>query len=74
MPLLPFSANYIGFVGDAMNMSARLMNEAESGGIIVSNSFYQHLSYQGKKRFEGLPSVEAKNLGRIRCWKYRPDG
>lgn len=73
MPLLPFSANYIGFVGDAMNMASRLMTEAEPGGIVVSNSFYQHLSYEAEKGFDELPSVEAKNLGLIKCWKHVGD-
>lgn len=73
MPLVPFSANYIGFVGDAMNMAARLMTEAEPSGIVVSNSFYHRLDRKVNKQFVELPSVDAKNVGRIRCWKYAPD-
>ena len=57
-----------------MNMASRLMNEAEPSEIVVSNSFYQHLSYEAGKGFEELPSVEAKNLGLIKCWKHFGDG
>lgn len=50
------------------------MNEAEPDGIVVSNSFYQRVSFEDENSFEELPSVEAKNVGCIKCWKYVPDG
>jgi adenylate cyclase len=74
MQLLPFAGNYTGFVGDAMNMSARLMNEAGPGEIVISNSFYQRLNFGERQKFAELPAVEARNVGRIKCWKLQPGG
>lgn len=69
MNLIPFAGNYTGFVGDSMNMAARLMDEAGPGEIIISNGFYQRLEFTDMQMFEELENVEAKNVGLIKCWK-----
>ena len=73
MPLRPYSENYIGFVGDSMNMAARLTAAAAPSEIVVSNSFRQRLGRDGAKPFQEMPSVEGKNVGLIRCWKLAPN-
>ena len=73
MPLRPFSENYIGFIGDSMNMAARLTAAAAPSEIVVSNRFHQQLGRDGGEPFQEMPAVEGKNVGRIRCWKLAPN-
>ncbi|MEE8273357.1 MAG: adenylate/guanylate cyclase domain-containing protein [Alphaproteobacteria bacterium] len=72
MPLRPFSASHVGFVGDSLNMAARLLGEAGPSEIVVSNNLYQRLDPEMRGSFHELPPVEAKNVGLIRCWKLAP--
>jgi hypothetical protein len=37
---------------------------------VVSNTFYQRLPGTLRAEFQELPPVEAKNIGRIRAWKF----
>ncbi len=69
MPLRPFFASHVGFIGDPLNLAARLTSEAGSGEIAVSNSFYQRLDAEAREPFEELQPIEAKNVGMIRSWK-----
>ena len=73
MPLLPFSSNYVGFVGDAMNMAARLMSEAKPSEILVSNRFYRRLDRNALSHFQDAGSIKGKNLGEIQCWRLSPN-
>ena len=52
LPLRPFARSHIGFIGDALNMSARLMTEAQPGEIVVSNAFYQALDDDAQAQFK----------------------
>jgi adenylate cyclase len=70
LPLRAFSRLYFTFIGDPFNMTARLMNEARPGEIVISNSLYHSLSPDDLARFEQDAHVEAKNVGLIRCWRW----
>jgi adenylate cyclase len=69
MPLRPFARSHIGFIGDALNMSARLMTEAQPGEIVVSNAFYQALDDDAQAQFTENQPVIAKNVGTLRSWR-----
>jgi len=70
-PLRPFSRTYLGAVGDAINIAARLSAHATSGQIAVSNLVYRALSFDVQRSFcPGAAAVEAKNVGKIRAWTY----
>ncbi len=69
MPLRPFSGDRIGFVGDSLNIAARLTGEALPSEIVVTNTFYLRLDPDVHQEFQELPPVEGKNVGLIRCWK-----
>jgi class 3 adenylate cyclase len=74
MPLRAFSRRHIGFVGDSINMAARLMAAAGPGEIAVSNSLYQGLPRDMRARFHELPPLEAKNIGLIKGWQLDASG
>jgi class 3 adenylate cyclase len=70
-PLRPFSRTYLGAVGDAINMAARLSSHATSGQIVVSNLVYRTLSFAAQQTFgRDAAAVEAKNVGKIKAWTY----
>lgn len=68
VPLRAFSRYYIGFIGSALNMTARLMTSAGPGEVVVSNGLYQALDGRGP-RFDEIAPLEAKNIGTIKAWK-----
>ncbi len=65
----PFSRTHMGFIGDCINVAARLMTVAGPGEIVVTNSFYQAVGDEEQAGFTEVGPVEAKNVGRIRAWK-----
>jgi adenylate cyclase len=69
VPYRPFCRSHIGVVGDAVNMAARLLAQAETDEIVVSNTFFQTLPGRAQARFEELEPLEAKNIGLIKAWK-----
>jgi adenylate cyclase len=69
LPLRPFSRNHLGFIGDALNLTARLKEQARSGEAIVSNTVYTRLGPAQQALFEEVEPIEAKNVGRIRGWR-----
>ena len=69
LSLRPFSRTHIGFIGDCINVAARLMSHATADEIIVSNGFYQRLPEAARAVFHEQEPVEAKNVGRIKAWK-----
>jgi class 3 adenylate cyclase len=69
LSLRPFSRTHLGFIGDCINVAARLMGHATADEIIVSNSFYQRLSDSSRAGLYPNESIEAKNVGRIKAWK-----
>ncbi len=70
LPLRPRDQAHFGLIGDSINMSARLMSEAKTGEIIVSNSFYRGLADSDRSGFEEMEPIEAKNVGAIRNWRH----
>jgi adenylate cyclase len=73
LSLRPFSRTHLGFIGDCINVAARLMSHATVDEIIVSNSFYQRLPESARRDFCQNEPVEAKNVGRIKAWKATMD-
>ncbi len=69
--LRPYGRAHLGAVSDALNMAARLKDQAVSGEVVVSNSYYQRLPESSKEEFEALEAIEAKNMGKINAWKLR---
>ncbi len=69
LPYRPFSSDYIGFFGDALNLTARLTGVATQGEIVVSNVFYQQLSHEAGLPFEKMDAIEAKNVGNVLGWR-----
>ncbi len=67
--LRPFFGGQVGFIGDALNVAARLMSEAGPSETVVSNSLYQRLDLDARQPFQELAPVEAKNIGLLQCWK-----
>jgi len=65
----PFSQTHIGVVGDAVNLSARLLAEAASNEM-VGQPFYQKLPEAVQAEFSEMEPVEAKNVGLIKAWKF----
>lgn len=70
LSLRPFSRTYIGAIGDAINMAARLSAAAEPGQIVVSNLVYRDLSRDTQKMLRETEPIEAKNVGKIKAWVY----
>ena len=70
MRLRAFSSRHYGFIGDAVNMAARLMATAGPGEIVVSNRLYQALGDSAAAQFAETPPIDAKNVGRIKAWKF----
>jgi class 3 adenylate cyclase len=59
-------------VGDPIHLASRLIHEAATNEIIVSNSCYHLLEETDQDMFEEAPPVEARSVGRIKAWRYRP--
>lgn len=73
MPLRAFSSAHHGFIGDPLNMTARLMGSAGPSEMFVSNGFYQALSASSRAHFEEQAPLEGKNVGLIKSWKLPPE-
>lgn len=69
MPLRAFSTAHHGFIGDALNMTARLMAAAGPSEVLVSNGFHQSLSPESRAGFTAIDPVDGRNVGLIRCWR-----
>lgn len=65
----PFSRANVGFLGDCVNLGARLLAQAGPSEVVVSNAFYQRLSWESRSGLSELEPVEAKNMGLIKSWK-----
>jgi class 3 adenylate cyclase len=70
MRLRAFSSRHYGFIGDAVNMAARLMATAGPSEIVASNRFHQALGDVTAAQFAETPPIDAKNVGRIKAWKF----
>jgi adenylate cyclase len=67
----PFSRTHIGFVGDGLNVAARLMGQAGCDEIVLSNSLFAKISPRWQAEFTEIDPLEAKNVGRIMAWRSR---
>jgi class 3 adenylate cyclase len=74
MPLRAFSTAHFAFIGDAINMTARLMEAAAPSEIVLSNGFYRALSTETQYAFQETEPVEGKGVGLIKCWRMPAAG
>jgi len=65
----PFCRSHVGIVGDAVNLAARLLSQAATNEIVVSNTYFQTLSDRDQVGFQEMEPLEAKNVGLIKAWK-----
>jgi adenylate cyclase len=70
VPLRSYSHSQMGLVADAVNMAARLASAAKTDEIVVSNALYQRLGKLSRTRFLETEPIEAKNVGRLRAWRW----
>ncbi|QEL21075.1 adenylate/guanylate cyclase domain-containing protein [Limnoglobus roseus] len=68
--LRPFGRTHVGAIGDCINVAARLMSTAGPGEVAASNSFLQSLDEETQGQFQEVEPVEARNVGRIKAWKW----
>jgi len=66
----PFGRAMFSAVGETINLTARLVDEAGPNKIVVSNTYYQHLDPKHQTEFKELEPIEAKNIGTIKAWKF----
>lgn len=71
VPQRPLSQTHVGFVGDALNTSARLLDQAGTGELLVGNTLYRRLPIEVQDAFTAVPEIEARNVGRILAWRAR---
>ena len=69
MPFRPFSRTHLGFMGEPLNLAARLMVEAVENQAVATNTFYMAIDDTYRRAFEATEPVEAKNVGRIQAWR-----
>ena len=60
----PFSRTHVGFIGEPLNLAARLMGEAKSGEILATNTFYSALEPEHRRLFEGVERSEERRVGK----------
>jgi class 3 adenylate cyclase len=65
----PFCRSHVGIVGDAVNVGARLLAQAATNEIVVSNTYFRTLPDREQAAFQELEPLEAKNVGLIKAWK-----
>ena len=71
--LRSFGRAHLGAVSDAINTASRLLTQADSSEIVVSNTFFRALDWKSQVGFHELEPVEAYNIGRIKAWKLQPE-
>jgi class 3 adenylate cyclase len=67
----PFCRSHVGVVGDAVNLGARLLAQATTDEIVVSNTYFHALPAHEQAAFAELEPLEVKNIGLIKAWKLR---
>jgi adenylate cyclase len=67
----PFCRSHVGVVGDAVNLAARLLAQAETNEIVVSNAYFRTLPDREQSGFQEMEPLEAKNVGLIKAWKLQ---
>lgn len=67
----PFCRSHIGIVGDAVNLAARLLAQAATNEIVVTNAYFQTLSDREQTDFHEMEPLEAKNVGLIKAWRLQ---
>jgi class 3 adenylate cyclase len=67
----PFCRSHVGVVGDAVNLAARLLAQAATDDIVVSNTYFHALPSTEQAAFAELEPLEVKNIGLIKAWKLK---
>jgi class 3 adenylate cyclase len=67
----PFCRSHVGVVGDAVNLAARLLAQAATDEIVVSNTYFHALPATEQAAFAELEPLEVKNIGLIKAWKLK---
>ena len=65
----PYGRAHIGFVGDCINVAARLKAQAGTDEIVMTNSLHQRLSAERQADFVATEPIEAKNVGCLAAWR-----
>src|SRR6202022_4522086 len=61
--------------GDGVNIAARIEALADPGGVLVSNTVYDHVRDRLPLVFEDLGEQRVKNIARpVRVYRVRPEG
>jgi adenylate cyclase len=61
--------------GDGVNFAARIEALADAGGVLVSNTVYEHVRDRLPFVFEDLGQQQVKNITRpVRVYRVRPEG
>ena len=66
----PFGRALLSAVGDTINLTSRLVDEAGPNQIVISNTYYQHLEQKYQAEFKELEPIEAKNIGTVKAWQF----
>ncbi len=69
VPFRPFSSTQVGFLGEGINLSARLMGQSGPGEMVMSNLLYERLPPELADLFVEMEPAEAKNMGSFLCWR-----
>jgi class 3 adenylate cyclase len=70
LSLRPFSRAHMGAIADSINTAARLSSNAGPDEIVVSNALFQKLAEESQSLFTEMNPVEARNIGRIKAWRF----
>lgn len=73
VPLRPFSRRYVSFVGDAINIAARLIDRAGPDEIVVDSLLFRQLPSARQRPFFEESPIAAKNIGAVSYWKWSKD-
>lgn len=69
VPFRPFSSTQVGFLGEGINLAARLMGKSGPGEVVCSNLLYERLPPHLADQFVEEEPAEAKNMGKFQCWR-----
>lgn len=71
LSLRPYSRTHIGAIGDPINIAARLMAAAGAGEMVVGNTTFNEMPDAVKSGFQEMEALEARNVGKVKAWKWK---